>query len=648
MVKSITLTASMRSNLNSLKNISKQMNTTQERLSTGKKVNSAIDNASSYYQARALTNRASDLDALLDAMGQGIQTIQAATQGLTSGVSFLEQASAIATEALAATKIPSKEYFETLVGENGAVVTTAQELKEALNSGKETICVYGKIDYSNNEVLTLKAGQKLVGTEYYTGYTGQDKFSKLTFSFTESIYGRLTCITMYDQSLVSDLDITCSDSSEKISPEVLAARKGSAEVQNVDIKISRASAGANGACGAAIKAEGATVNISGHNRIDVSGWYVTGTWAYNGGKINYLSSSTTEITVSATGGIYDGSCGVYTWSDAVTNVEQGARINIKVNKAQALSVLTNSVLDVAGNINAEGTWDIGGEYKDASFLYIGVGDYSGNQVNIRSSAKLNIKSKDSNRLFFVGSKNQNINKLIVEAGAQINNFDGETEKNLVSDGYQQTNETNRNIITTFNDLLQSGNFHLSTSQSDIDWDNIISPKESENLARVLADSAYAERYNKAFEQYDKLIEDSSYQGVNLLKKEKIDVIFNETRNNKLTVQGQDMSSETLGVTKAEWTTDVDIANSLSEIVAALNKIRTFQSELGNNYSIIQTRQNFTEALTDVLETGADNLVLADMNEESANYLALQTRQQLATNALSLAANSAQSVLALFG
>ena len=71
MVKSITLTASMRSNLNSLKNISKQMNTTQERLSTGKKVNSAIDNASSYYQARALTNRASDLDALLDAMGQG-------------------------------------------------------------------------------------------------------------------------------------------------------------------------------------------------------------------------------------------------------------------------------------------------------------------------------------------------------------------------------------------------------------------------------------------------------------------------------------------------------------------------------------------------------------------------------------------------
>ena len=120
MVKSITLTASMRSNLNSLKNISKQMNTTQERLSTGKKVNSAIDNASSYYQARALTNRASDLDALLDAMGQGIQTIQAATQGLTSGVSFLEQASAVANEALSQIGTTAGGASGTTAGAGGA------------------------------------------------------------------------------------------------------------------------------------------------------------------------------------------------------------------------------------------------------------------------------------------------------------------------------------------------------------------------------------------------------------------------------------------------------------------------------------------------------------------------------------------------
>ena len=66
MFNNITLTSSMRSNLYALKNLTTQMNKTQNRLASGLKINSAIDNASSYYQARALNNRASDLDALLD------------------------------------------------------------------------------------------------------------------------------------------------------------------------------------------------------------------------------------------------------------------------------------------------------------------------------------------------------------------------------------------------------------------------------------------------------------------------------------------------------------------------------------------------------------------------------------------------------
>ena len=89
-MSTITLTASMRSNLAALKTIQGQMDTTQGRLSTGKKVNSAIDNASSFYQSRALTNRASDLDSLLDSMGQGIQTIQAANEGIEAITSYIE------------------------------------------------------------------------------------------------------------------------------------------------------------------------------------------------------------------------------------------------------------------------------------------------------------------------------------------------------------------------------------------------------------------------------------------------------------------------------------------------------------------------------------------------------------------------------
>ena len=100
-MSTITLTASMRSNLSSLKVIQTQMDKTQERLSTGKKVNSAIDNASSYYQARSLTNRAADLDSLLDSMGQGVQTIQAANEGIEAITSFVEQMKSVAESAAA-------------------------------------------------------------------------------------------------------------------------------------------------------------------------------------------------------------------------------------------------------------------------------------------------------------------------------------------------------------------------------------------------------------------------------------------------------------------------------------------------------------------------------------------------------------------
>ena len=96
------------------------------------------------------------------------------------------------------------------------------------------------------------------------------------------------------------------------------------------------------------------------------------------------------------------------------------------------------------------------------------------------------------------------------------------------------------------------------------------------------------------------------------------------------------------------TTKDAIDTSITQVEAAISKLRTMASEFGNNYSIVQNREDFTENLINVLEEGADKLTLADMNEESANMLALQTtRQQLAINSLSLASQAAQSVLSLF-
>ncbi len=173
-------------------------------------------------------------------------------------------------------------------------------------------------------------------------------------------------------------------------------------------------------------------------------------------------------------------------------------------------------------------------------------------------------------------------------------------------------------------------------------------KGDDEDAYAAAMAEYEDQFDRIFDEITNLVKDASYQGINLLKEGKLTVTFNETRSNTFEVAGKDVIDE-MGIVKADtkWTDSDAAAGYIETITGAVDFLRAYATELGNNYSIIETRQDFTGALIDVLETGADNLVLADMNEESANYLALQTRQQLAINSLSLASQSAQSVLSLF-
>ncbi|HSZ67073.1 MAG TPA: flagellin [Xanthobacteraceae bacterium] len=98
----ITLTTGIRQNLLSLQQTSNDLTTTQEALATGKKVNSAADNPSSYFTSQNLTDTANSLSALLDQIGQGSQTINAATDGLTGITSLLQQALSTAQQAQSA------------------------------------------------------------------------------------------------------------------------------------------------------------------------------------------------------------------------------------------------------------------------------------------------------------------------------------------------------------------------------------------------------------------------------------------------------------------------------------------------------------------------------------------------------------------
>jgi flagellin-like hook-associated protein FlgL len=99
MANEVVLGASIRANLLSLQNTNALVDTTQLRLSTGRKVNSALDNAQSFFTAQSLNNRAGDLNRLLDSMGQSIQTIKEADKAVTAISKLLDQADAIARQA---------------------------------------------------------------------------------------------------------------------------------------------------------------------------------------------------------------------------------------------------------------------------------------------------------------------------------------------------------------------------------------------------------------------------------------------------------------------------------------------------------------------------------------------------------------------
>ena len=404
----ISLTASMRTNLLSLQNTQSLMDMTQERLSTGLKVNSAIDNAASYYTAQSLNNRANDLNALLDSMGQGIQTIQAANEGIEAITDFVEQAKAIA------------------------------------NSARDVA--------SKTDIKGLQAKFSDVGVPA-TPKTAT--VTSLEFEVTR------TDGTALDKSL--------KDAVDKVNAELEAADLQAKSLDDYVAQVKKA-----------IEAGGTEFA----KIVDIK-----------------VDDKTGKITFTAKAGY---------------------------------------------NIKATGAGDLAGLGKDPA------------------------------------------------AGTPTNDV---------------------------------------TSTVAVNTDR----------------QKYALQFNEILTQIDNLAKDAGYKGINLLQMNTLTVIFNEDRSSQIEVKGTDASSVGLMLDEAvnNWQTNEDIETSIRQTEEAISSLRIMASDYGNYYSIVQNRQSFTKSLVNVLTEGADNLTLADMNEESANMLALQTRQQLAINSLSLASQAAQGVLQLF-
>lgn len=163
------------------------------------------------------------------------------------------------------------------------------------------------------------------------------------------------------------------------------------------------------------------------------------------------------------------------------------------------------------------------------------------------------------------------------------------------------------------------------------------------------------QYNQLQGQLNQLTQnDANYQGTNLLSSvagNNLVINFNATGTSTITIASTDTTTATYQPAAAStWVTGGVTAIQASETAAsnAVTAYNGLSQTLGSYSALITTRQDFTKQLSNIFTTGANNLTNADMNAESADLLALQTQQGLSISALSIANQSNQSILRLFG
>ena len=149
-------------------------------------------------------------------------------------------------------------------------------------------------------------------------------------------------------------------------------------------------------------------------------------------------------------------------------------------------------------------------------------------------------------------------------------------------------------------------------------------------------------------QLDNLLSDSSMNGVNLLTGA-AGVTVNFSDSSSYVVDSANTSATALTIDSAniDLTTDAAAITTIANIEAAIAKTETLESNFVTDHQLLQTRLNFTESMMTANSSAADDIVLADPNEEAANLLALQVRQQLVMQSMSFAAQSQGSILNLF-
>ena len=656
----ISLTASMRSNLLSLQNIAGQQDIVQNRLATGLKVSSAIDNPSSYYTASSLNNRAADLTALLDAMSQGVQTIKAASEAIDSGTKFLEQAKAVANQAL--------ETAQPVI----ARVSNEAELLAAIDSGQRGLIVAeGTITLSDNTSLYLKDGQSLVGARYLDKTAAE---TTINFNFDGIIDNG---IEAGNNSLISDLNINFNsnlrggnrrgDNDEKAV--ILLKDKQDVRLNNLNISVDTSPDTAVSGF-FSIKLIRSSGTIAGNINISTAGNYTRGIYAASNSHLDINNAHINNMSTGVQSYLFQ------SYFDSVINVNGSSEINLAMKGSGAAVYLYSSGKI---NFNDQSCLNVSTKLASGSGIYGGVGN---NKISFNDDSQVNIEStnngycvkditlilNDRAQANLMGSNGFKNSHLYLNSAEAMLNVDTTKAFSTTEPPVHITAAAGAKFATqekyyiaagnvsdmVVNDPNLNANFQIDASKTAeidsaitaifADFDNHMAENQTKEESQ---NNNYAGQYSEIIKQYDMLISDASYKGINLLEGQYLKINFNEDRSSKIDVPGVKADSESLGLKTKEWKTAEDVEKSVAELEEAIGSLRSFASEFGNYYSIVTTRQDFTENLINVLEEGADKLTLADMNQESANMLALQTAQQLAVNSLSLASQASQSILRLF-
>jgi len=535
----ITLSASVRQNLLSLQSTATLLATTQNDLATGNKVNSALDNPTSYFTAQSLNNRASDINNLLDQIGNGVQVLQAANTGITSLQSLVSNAQSIANQVLQA---PTGYSTKSSVSSTAITGATADNL---LGPG------------TNNTVTGTAVNNNLTTPVAITGATLLVSATNTNSLAATPANG--STLTVDGKTITFSTATTIASSTDSNGNVTIGIGAGStASVQTVLSAID----GITGTGTASVVTAGALVLSTGTtSNLTISG--TAGTLTALG--LTAAAATTTDITPPALSGETLSITATTTTGTTATNITFGTG----AGQISTLNDLNTALAanDLQASIDTSGVLSITTTNNASSST---VGTLTGSAVGTGAG-----------KIFATGT-----------AGAAP-----------VADPNSQATRT-----------------------------------------------SLVDQYNQVLAQINTTAQDSSYNGINLLNGDTLNLTFDETGASKLSISGVTFNDAGLGLSSLSAGTDFLDSNSANNVLTTLTQasttLRTEASALGSNLSVVQIRQDFNKNLINVLQTGASNLTLADTNEEAADSQALSTRQSIAVSALALANSSQQSVLQL--